>query len=129
MDKQTPSRGFTLIEVLVALAIVAIALGAALRVAAQGTTDATELRARLLAGWVASNLLAEHAARGDWLPPGSLTGSQRQAKLEFSWREEVSATPNPAFRRVDVAVFFPAGGTHVAARLSGVLVRPVGDGR
>ena len=122
-------RGFTLIEVLVALAIVAIALSAALRVAAQGTSDASELRTRLLAGWVASNILAEHAARGDWLPAGSLTGNARQAGVEFSWREDVSSTPNAAFRRVDVSVFYPAGGAQAVARMSGVLVRPAGDGR
>ncbi|MNC92357.1 putative type II secretion system protein I precursor [compost metagenome] len=57
--------GFTLIEVLVALAIVSIALLAALRAAGQGTTHAGDLRARLLAGWVAENRLAEHRARGD----------------------------------------------------------------
>ena len=55
--------GFTLIEVLVALAIVSIALMSALRAAGQGTNNVGELRSRLLAGWVAENLLAEHRAR------------------------------------------------------------------
>jgi general secretion pathway protein I len=122
-------RGFTLIEVMVALAIVSIALLAALRVAGQGSNDARELRTRVLAGWVASNLLAEHAARGDWLPVGGMSGNERQADQEFSWREEVSPTPNPSFRRIDVSVFSPPGSGHVAARLSGLLVRPAGAGR
>ena len=55
--------GFTLIEVLVALAIISIALLSALRAAGQGTNNVGELRSRLLAGWVAENLLAEHRAR------------------------------------------------------------------
>ena len=123
------AAGFTLLEVLVALAILVIALLAAMRVAAQGTDDAAELRIRLLATWVASNILAEHAARGDWLPPGSTSGRERQGREEFVWREVISATPNQSFRRVDVMVYAPPGEARVVARLSGSLVRPAGDGR
>lgn len=96
--------GFTLLEVLVALAIVAIALLAALRASGQSTANVGELRARLLAGWVAENILAEHRARGDWLPLGVERGVQREGGTEFVWRREVIPTPNPAFRRVDVFV-------------------------
>ena len=53
MARWRRTSGFTLIEVLVALAIVAIALLAALRVAGQGANNAVDLRARLCAGWVA----------------------------------------------------------------------------
>src|SRR5882672_354220 len=60
-------RGFTLVEVLVAMAIVSVALLAGLRAAGQGTASVSELRSRLLAGWVAENLLAEQRARGEWL--------------------------------------------------------------
>ena len=118
--------GFTLVEVLVALAIVAIALLAALRAAAQGTGNVGELRAHLLAGWVAENLLAEHRARGEWLPPGMRRGVGRQAGIEFAWREETTELPNPAFRRVDVLVFAPAEESRTLARLSGFVTRPPG---
>jgi general secretion pathway protein I len=100
--------GFTLVEVLVALAIVSIALVAALRAAGQATNAAGDLRLRLFASWVAENRLAEHRARGDWLALGIGRGLQRQGGIEFAWREEVVATPNPAFRRVDVFVSAPA---------------------
>jgi len=119
--------GFTLVEVLVALAIVSIALLAALRAAGQGTNNVGELRSRLLAGWVAENLLAEHRARGDWLPTGIQRGKEREGGIEFAWREEVIATPNPAFRRVDIFVFAtleepPRSLTH----LTGFIVQPPG---
>ena len=84
-------NGFTLVEVLVALAIISIALLAALRVAGGGTSSVGELRARLLAGWVAENILAEQRARGEWPSLGILNGTQRQGSIEFAWRAEVVA--------------------------------------
>ena len=122
-------KGFTLIEVLVALAIVSIALMSALRAAGQGTTTVGELRARVLAGWVAENLLAEHRARADWLPLGVQTGTAREAGVEFNWREEVIATPNAAFRRVDVKVFASPDDSHALAHLVGFVVNPPGARR
>ena len=118
--------GFTLIEVLVALAIVSIALMSALRAAGQGTNNLGELRSRLLAGWVAENLLAEHRARRDWLPQGIQRGTEREGGLDFAWREEVIATPNPSFRRVDVRVFATAEESHSLAHLTGFVVNSPG---
>jgi len=119
--------GFTLIEVLVALAIVSIALMSALRAAGQGTNNLGELRSRLLAGWVAENLLAEHRARRDWLPQGIQRGTEREGGLDFAWREEVIATPNPSFRRVDVRVFATAEESHTLAHLTGFVVNTPGS--
>ena len=121
--------GFTLIEVLIALAIVSIALMAALRAAGQGTNNAGELRSRMLAGWVAQNLLAEHRARGDWLPLGIQRGTQYQAGIEFLWREEITAMPSPAFRRVDIFVFLAPEESRTLARVAGFVVQPPGSRR
>ena len=122
-------KGFTLVEVLVALAIVSIALLSALRAAGQGTNNVGELRSRLFAGWVAENLLAEHRARADWLALGIQRGSAREGGQDFVWREEVIATPNPAFRRIDVRVFTSAEESHTLAHLTGFIVNAPGAGR
>ncbi|MGA8050596.1 MAG: type II secretion system minor pseudopilin GspI, partial [Burkholderiales bacterium] len=117
---------FTLVEVLVALAIVSLALMAALRAAGQGTAAAAELRSHLLAGWVAENLLAEHRARGDWLPGGIRRGSAREGGIDFAWREEIVATPNPSFRRTDIFVSTASEESRALAHLTGFLVLPPG---
>jgi len=118
--------GFTLVEVLVALAIIAIALMSALRAAGQGTNNVAELRSRLLAGWIAENRLAEHRARADWLPLGMQRGKDSEGGLEFVWREEVIATPNPACRRITIDIFADADESHSLAHLFGFIVNAPG---
>ena len=95
---------------------------AALRAAGQGSRSAEEMRARLLAGWVAQNVLETQRARGDWPSVGLVTGDVAQAGLEFSWREEVVSTPNAAFRRVNIAVSRKDAPEYVLARITGFLV-------
>jgi len=122
-------KGFTLIEVLIALAIVAVALAAALRAAGQSTANVVELRSRMLAGWVAENLLAEHRARGDWLPIGIQRGQEREGNIDFVWRKEVITTPHPAFRRIDVFVFAAPEESRALAHYTAFLVNAPGNSR
>lgn len=115
-------RGFTLIEVLVALAILAVALAAGSRASALMAGGSSALRERLLAGWVAQNRLAELHARRAWPGVGSREGEAEQGGLQLAWRETVSNTPNPAFRRVEISVGKP-GDPHRLAQLTGYVAR------
>ncbi|MCX9157590.1 type II secretion system minor pseudopilin GspI [Niveibacterium sp. 24ML] len=121
----TRSRGFTLLEVLVALAILAVVLSAGFRAVGLATGSANDLRERLIADWVAQDRLAEHRAMGRFLEPGVNEGSVTQAGREFRWREEVKATPNALFRRIDIKVSLAGEGDHALSQLSGFLVRPL----
>lgn len=114
--------GFTLLEILVALAILAISLAAVIRSTGVSIDHAEQMRVRLLADWVAQNRLALHAARGDWLPVGVQEGEEVQAGMRLRWKEEISSTPNPAFRRIEVSVS-SAESEHVWRRLSAYLVQ------
>jgi general secretion pathway protein I len=97
-------RGFTLIELMVALAIVAVALGAATRAAGLAADSGSDLRDRQLALYVAQNRLAEYAVRPLWPETGERSGEAEQAGIGFRWRERIDATPNPLFRRIEVTV-------------------------
>jgi len=115
----SPGTGFTLVEVLVALAIVAVALAAGFRSVAQSAETATALKARTLALWVAQNRLA--AAQLEIPSPavGELDGNETQAGALFSWHQTVGGTPNPAFRRVEITVADASRSDYVLARLVG----------
>ena len=114
-------NGFTLIEVLVALAILAVALAAATRASSMSLSGSESLRQRLLAGWVAQNRLAEHTARRDWPETGSQSGEAEQGGVPWRWEERVSATPNDLFRRIEIVVYPASQPGHEAARLAGYL--------
>lgn len=117
------ARGFTLVEVLVALAIVAIVLAAASRSVALSTDGAQAHKRRVLAGIVAENRLAELVARRAWPAVGVLEGSERQAGIEFQWQAEVIATPHPRLRRVEIRVSEPSSSATELRRLVGILSR------
>jgi general secretion pathway protein I len=116
-------RGFTLVEVLVALAIVAVVLAAASRSVALSTDGAEAHKRRVLAGIVAENRLAELVARRAWPGIGMLEGNERQAGIEFRWQAEVIATPHPRLRRVEIRVSDPASAPAELRRLVGILSR------
>lgn len=121
---RSASAGFTLLETLVALAVVAIALISAVRAMGATAQSATALREHTLASWVAQNRLAMHRASAAWPAIGQYRGEAAQAQVGFVWQETVSGTPNPLFRRIDVRVL-DATGTHTLATLSGFAVQPL----
>lgn len=105
MPLLTPRKGFTLLEVLVALAVVAIALGAAVQLSASLIDTSYALRQRTLARWVAQNHLNLMLARNQFPAIGSRDGEEQMAGRTFRWREDVSNTPNQYYRRVELRVF------------------------
>jgi general secretion pathway protein I len=115
------SRGFTLVEILVALAILAVALAAGMRAVAQSADGATMLKQRTLALWVAQNRLAAAQLASPWPAPGLRDGEAVQAGARFVWRETVSGTPNPAFRKIEIVVADPGQPDYILARLAGYL--------
>lgn len=121
--KANSQTGFTLLEVLVALVILAVTMAAVSRTASSSINHVEALRIRVIADWVAQNRLAQHQARGDYPQPGIQTGSEEQAGKTYPWQEEIIATPNPTMRRIIVNVYAPDDKQHSLRELTGYLVQ------
>lgn len=114
------ARGFTLVEVLVALAILAIALAAGVQATSALAGNARRQADVLLAHLCADNVLARVRLARRLPDLGSGEEACEQAGRAYAVRVTVSPTPNPNFRRVDADV---RTGGHPVLRLSTVVGR------
>ncbi len=102
-----PLRGFTLIEVMVALAVVALAIPALLFTLNQQIDGTAYLRDRSLAQLVASNRLAElrlSLRSGQQNLRGRISGSENMAGREWFWQIQSQSTEIPNFSRVELQI-------------------------
>ena len=99
-------RGFTLIEVLVALAIVAIGMAAVLGTITSSARTVLYMRDKTLANWVALNHIAEQRLQSQQQLPqlGNSDGDVDYAGLKWHWRQETVATAVKGMIRMDVMV-------------------------
>jgi general secretion pathway protein I len=98
------ARGFTLVEVLVALAVVAIALGAGLRAAGALTDNAARLGAVIAAQWCAENQLTALRLARSFPGPGESEFECEQLGRSYRGRLVTRPTLNPSFNRVDAVM-------------------------
>lgn len=130
MTWRTPTRrrqhaprgaGFTLVEVLVALAIVAIALAAGVRAAGSMTQSAERLTDVTAAHWCADNQLTQLRLAQQYPNVGDSAFSCEQLGRTYTGQLQATTTPNPNFRLVSAAVLNAEG--QVLVRLSTVMGR------
>jgi len=96
--------GFTLIEVMVALVVLAIGMTAALHSASQAGYAGTLLKQKTIAHWVASNQAAELSINQEWPQPGTTSGTETMANQTWHWEAEVENTDVPELRIVTIRV-------------------------
>jgi general secretion pathway protein I len=104
MRRPDSHAGFTLIEVVVALAIVAIGMFALFRAVSDATNNSAYLRDRTFASWIAENRIAEIRLSGEFPSVDETEGDVEFAGESWHWKATVSQTPVQGMRRLDVRV-------------------------
>ena len=104
MERNPKDYGFTLIEVVVALAIVAIGMLAVFKTIGDTVNNVDQLRDRSLAGWIADNRITEVRVSGEMPSIEETAGEVDYAGRKWHWVTKVSQTQVKGLRRIDVSV-------------------------
>ncbi|MGB9430219.1 MAG: type II secretion system minor pseudopilin GspI [Gammaproteobacteria bacterium] len=118
------TRGFTLIEVLIALAVLAIGMIAVISTAGTSTRQAAELRDETFAHWVAMNELTTLRLAPAWPDIGTQKGTAEMAGQKWNWQATASTTSDPDLLRIDIDVSSALAPAAVITGLTGFMGRP-----
>jgi general secretion pathway protein I len=122
--------GFTLLEVLVALAVVGMALVAVIKSAGDTAAGTGYLREKTYAHWIAMNRMEELRIENKWLRVGTQSGEVSMFGSDWRWIQKVNKSPNEltenAMRIVEVSVILDDGGDEdfPLATMTGFLLNP-----
>jgi general secretion pathway protein I len=100
------NTGFTLVEILVALAILSISLSAVLYVINQNTTNLIHLKDKTFAHWVAMNKVAEFRVNPSLIQKSRrLSGHYTLAEKEWKWTAQLSRTEDKDLDRLNIEIY------------------------
>lgn len=122
------TRGFTLIEAMVALIIVALGMMAVDSQLNRYVVAAAFVEQKTLASWIATNKLTELSVAGTWPDIGTNDEDLDFAGQKWRCHIEVSETQEPNLRRVDVSVVHPDDPDRVLHKVSAVIEPPAPQG-
>ena len=89
-------RGFTLLEVMIALLVIAIGIGGVINTTSESGWKSAQFKHKTIASWVAQNQIAEFRARRAWTNARSQSGEVEMANVVWVWRMQISATDDPS---------------------------------
>ena len=97
-------KGFTLIEVVIALAVISISMAAMINGVGKNITNASYLREKTLAHWVASNKIVEIQLSDAVLDTREKNGESKMAGINWEWNVSIGNTDIEGIKRVTVKV-------------------------
>ncbi len=118
-------KGFTLLEVLVALTIISLSLGALISTSGSHASSAGYLKQKTIAHWVAMNEITRLQVEKSWPGKGDTKGSTEMAGAEWYWTLTVKETEDDDSRQVEYRIYLDEDREYSLTRLIGYLSRPV----
>ena len=116
------SRAFTLLEVMIALLVIALGIGAVVNTTSESGWKSSLLRQKTIASWVAQNEVVLYRAKRTWNNASSRSGQVEMANAEWVWKMKISKTDDPSLRRIDVDVYLK-GEDAVKASVTGFIAK------
>ena len=99
-------KAFTLLEVMVALVVISVTMGAIITSAGSSASVASRLKEKTVANWVAQNQIALYRAKKIWTSSTSnQNGKVTMLNVEWQWDMKIQKTDDPLLRRIDVNVY------------------------
>jgi len=123
------TNGFTLIEVMVALAIIAIALASLIKASGTHTHSAGYLKSKTLAHYVAMNEVVQLQVKKVWPDLGDSDKSTEMAGIEWFWTREVEKTRSENIRGVSFTVYLDENRTRNLAKIKAFISNPANNNR
>ena len=122
-NRSDRNAGFTLIEVMVALAIAGLSLAAVAASVSQMVDAGSAMQERTYASWIAQNTITELRLSNELPEVSSTSGEVFYASIEWEWRATVSETGVENLFRVDVEVSY-AGSDDIIRTVTGFIGEP-----
>lgn len=116
-------RGFTLLEILAALAIVAVGIAAVAKATGNHINTSQLTEDRLLGSWVAANRMAELRISPAWPTVSERQGQATLGGRQWHYIERIVTTKDPDILRVDIDVYTDAEFEDKSALVFGYLAR------
>jgi general secretion pathway protein I len=100
----TKTKGFTLIEVVVAVAVIAVGLMGTIKTVGTVSRNTAHLNERVIATWVAQNAMASYELNLENDAEKETTGSEEVAGVEWYWTKTLVNTQDPGIQRIEIDV-------------------------
>jgi len=112
--------GFTLLEVMIALLVITLGIGAVINTTSESGWKSSQLKQKTIASWVAQNQIALYRAKRTWNNASTRSGEVEMANAVWIYQMKISATADPAFRQIEVDVLLK-GEDGVKASVTGFI--------
>ena len=114
----THMGGFTLMEVLVALAVISVALAALISASTDSVYTSNNLKDRTFAQWVAENRATEIRINKNRLVTGTTTGRVKMVHQQWDWKAVITNTPDRYVKQIVIEVRLSTQPKRLLARLA-----------
>ncbi len=105
LHKTTRQSGFTLIEIIIALVVIAVALGAVIATTGNSVKHGAHIKEKTIALWLAQNISAEVNIKKQWLPAGNQFSDEEMAGQQWQVKRIITQTPDKNIKKMEIQVY------------------------